>query len=742
MKRHYAHTLPGAAPEAGWQPLEEHLRNVGELAARFASAFAAAEWGRYAGLWHDLGKYSEAFQSYLRIASSEDPHVAETVGRIDHSTAGAQHAASAVEVLGHLLAYAISGHHGGLPDGRSGGPCLERRLEKHIEDWGDAPSSLTTCPGLEPPSALLHALRTGNAFSIAFFTRMVFSCLVDADFLDTERFMAPAKATARGEWQRDALARMEDALDSHIASLEVAPTEVNANREKVRDACLAAATIEPGLFSLTVPTGGGKTLSSLAFALRHAVVHGLTRVVYVVPFTTIIEQNADVFRRALAGADGAEATDFVVEHHSNLDVGQETAMSRLATENWDSPLVVTTSVQFYESLFARKTSRCRKLHNLARSVIVLDEVQTLPVDFLHPCLRALRELATHYGASVVLCTATQPAVHLRQDFPIGLENVREIVPNPQALYESLRRVDVRDLGPLGDEELASRLRTHDRVLCIVNTRRHAIDLFRALGEEPEGHFHLSALMCPEHRTEVLGDIRARLDSRKTCRVVSTQLIEAGVDIDFPVVFRSLAGLDSLAQAAGRCNRNGSLHGRGTTFVFRSQHSLEEAFLRQTANAAEQVLPLYDADPLSLEAVEHYFRLYYWDRSSRWDAKRILDEFQLLRQDRSLPFSFGFAAVAERFRLIDKLGEPVIIPWGDTGRRLVAELRDPRRTPDRGLLRRLQRFTVEARRKEWEANMHGAIELVADRFPVLVDSSCYSEQAGLSLPDPLSSFLNV
>ena len=358
--RYYAHTLPGRAEEE-WQELQAHLEGVSKHAAASGASFHAGDWARVAGLWHDLGKYSDAFQSYLRTASSPDPHIADAphaTGRIDHSTAGAQHAATHIDILGHLLAYSIAGHHSGLLDGRGSGSCLEARLAKAVEPWNHAPKAIASAPALELPVFVAKALGGRDAFSVAFFVRMVFSCLVDADFLDTEQFMNPEQAAERPTWPSDVLTRMEACLDAHMTKLKSGSTPVNVERCKVREDCLAAAVQRPGLFSLTVPTGGGKTLSSLAFALRHAQRHGLRRVVYVVPFTTITEQIAEQFRHVMQPlGDG----DPVVEHHSNLDAGSETTASRLATENWDAPLVVTTAVQFYDSLFAARPSRCRKL---------------------------------------------------------------------------------------------------------------------------------------------------------------------------------------------------------------------------------------------------------------------------------------------------------------------------------------------------------------------------------------------
>ena len=401
----------------------------------------------------------DAFQDYLRTASSADPHNADTAARTDHSTAGAQHAVANIEILGHLLAYPIAGHHSGLLDGRAAGVCLEARLRKTVEPWSHrVPVNLLTPPELSLPGFVEAALARRDPFSIGFFVRMIFSCLVDADFLDTERFMNPDQAKARPLWPPNILEKMEGAVTRHIDALESESSHVNIQRAKVRQDCVVTAEQTPGLFSLTVPTGGGKTLSSLAFALRHARLHGLRRVIYVIPFTSVIEQTAAVFRAAMRSLED-EVPDPVIEHHSNLDVENETVTSRLAADNWDAPLVVTTSVQFYESLFAAQASRCRKLHNLSKAVIILDEVQTLPVDYLQPCLQVLRELAKNYGATVVLCTATQPAVQRRDDFPIGLDHVREIVRDHAGLYARLKRVMVEDLGTMNDVFTQSPART-------------------------------------------------------------------------------------------------------------------------------------------------------------------------------------------------------------------------------------------------------------------------------------------
>jgi CRISPR-associated endonuclease/helicase Cas3 len=723
------------------QPLLAHLVAVAERAREFAEPFGGGEWAYLAGLWHDLGKYSLEFQAYLEESACNEYHDAELRGTVDHASAGAQHALATMPVLGHMLAHAVAGHHAGLLDTISTGPSLDARTRKHLPAWDHGLSQLPPVSAPALPAAMAERLKArgrdpeGVGFSLAFFTRMLFSCLVDADFLDTEAFLDPPRAAERPRWPSDALSRMEAAVTSFVERLAIVGTAVDEQRQQVRAACLEAARGEPGFFSLTVPTGGGKTLSSLAFALRHCSVHGLRRVVYVVPFTSIIEQNADVFRAAFQPLVEAGLPDLVIEHHSAADVENESAASRLAAENWDAPLIVTTTVQFYESLFANRPSRCRKLHNLARAVIILDEVQRIPVDYLAPCLAALKELVARYGATVVLCTATQPAVHRREGFELGLEDVREIVPEPRRLYFALRRVRLEYLGSVGDDDLVERLTATPRVLCIVNTRGHARELFGRI-QDSEGAYHLSAAMCPQHRSEVLAEIRHDLHAGRPCRVVTTPLVEAGVDIDFPVVYRSLAGLDSVAQAAGRCNRNGR-EPVGTLFLFSSEHTGSERFLRDTSNVTVQLLggensrPLYE-DLLSLDAMEHYFRLYYWDQKQRWDAKGILGEFTI-QHDRRFPLLFGFQSCADRFHLIEESGRPVIVPWHERGKQLCHELRRPRQLPSVSLLRAIQRFTVQIPVRQWLAEQGRTIELVHERFPVLVSlDPYYDERLGLVL----------
>lgn len=735
MPQSFAHSLEGRS-QYDWEPLEDHLRRVadgnGTLpgAADFAEIFGAKEWGRLAGLWHDLGKYSAEFQAYLRSANGLEAHLESAPGRVDHSTAGAQHAASRFAgTIGRLLAYCIAGHHSGLPDnvdGQGGISGLSGRLSKKIPDWSAAPAAILNQPRPPKPPLDWDADKRIWAFQAAVFCRMLFSCLVDADYLATEAFMRPERTVERN---RSIVAPSEllKFLDAHLSRLAASASDTTVNRARagVLAQCRTKAGLPPGFFSLTVPTGGGKTLSSLAFALTHAAKFGLRRVIYAIPFTSIIEQNVDVFRQALNDA----GPDVVLEHHSNLDPDKETYTARLAAENWDSALVVTTNVQLFESLFANKSSRCRKLHRIAHSVIILDECQTLPVTLLAPTLRMLEELCRNYGCTVVLCSATQPAIAKRPDFGIGLHNVREIVDDPLRLYVTLRRVEIEQLGNLDNGTVVERLRRHKQALCVVNTRAHAATLFTELSASsnaPESVFHLSASMCAAHRTDVLGRIRGLLnpDSPKPCVVISTQLIEAGVDIDFPVVYRAMTGLDSIAQAAGRCNREGRLsHSR--VYVFDTDVD-PPGDLRQRCQMGREVAGLYD-DLLALDAIEHYFRLSYWTRSSEWDQQEILKLFGI---NGGMPH-FQFREVAERYRMIEDIQQSVIVPYGERGRKLVDELRYLGEPPGRDFDRRAQRFVVGVydRQLVQLCRNHGVTKH-HDRYWVLENTLAYDEAIGL------------
>ena len=716
------------------EPLLEHLELVAHLAENFAGRFDADSWGRATGLWHDLGKFSREFQAYI--------HGLTPGAKVDHSTAGAQYAYQYAGQVGKLLAYVIAGHHGGLedyyksPDNQElQGAPLSERLAKVVPAWQPyAPADLLA---FKPAQSLPIIPDKDDAlFQLSFLVRMLYSALVDADFLATESFL-----NARKHRQRKAgasVSQLAAALEKHLADLQAgaAPTEVNRTRRDVLDNCIKAAAWPPGLFSLTVPTGGGKTLASLMFGLKHAVEHGMERVIVVVPFISVIEQTAEIYREIFKGSPGAT----IIEHHSIADYEREEAplSIRLATENWDGTIVVTTAVQFYDSLFANKPSKCRKLHRLAKSVVILDEAQTLPVGLLAPCLSALRALPA-YNASVVLCTATQPALGKRPGFLPGLLNVREIMPNPVALYETMRRVTVTCVGSMSDPVLLDKLAGHEQALCVVNTTRHAERLATILSRLP-GTYHLSARMCPMHRLEKLAEVKTRLLAGGPCRVISTQVIEAGVDVDFPIVYRALCGLDSLAQAAGRCNREGKLASGQVTF-FTPDEPIINA-LKAAANACQQILPDYMSDPLSLEAIDHFFRQYYWARGN-YDTKEILSCLTARGAEKG---EFQFQSAAE-FALIDSPTRAVVIPWQAAGTELCAQLRQPDLLEQPWLVARLarkaQRYAVNVWPDEFaQFRDTGRIVAVHGEWWLLRDASAdYSPVTGLVRHDASGDVVN-
>ena len=735
-RRYFAHST-SRPDRADWQPLHEHLQEVACLARKRAAKFGAGDWGYVAGLLHDLGKYSDRFQA--RLEGRE--------GRVDHATAGAIEAGRRFdEGVGRPLQFVIAGHHAGLANGseeeeQSRTPLCDR-LRASIADYSAYRGELQHHLPTQPAAPGLKGRRDRTGFQAAFFTRMLFSCLVDADYLDTETFYDRVEGRSSRRAAPPALAELKPRLDAHLAGLaaRAADTAVNRERATILVACRQKAQEKPGLFTLTVPTGGGKTLASLAFAIDHALAHGLERVIYVIPYTSIIEQNAAVFREAL----GAEA---VLEHHSAFIDDPKSGLEardklRLAMENWDAAVVVTTAVQFFESLFADRPARCRKLHNIAKSVVILDEAQTLPLPLLRPCVAALDELARNYGTTIVLCTATQPAL-LETDaeetsFKGGFRDVREIAPAPKRLYRTFKRVTVEQLGELEDGALAARLRDHEQALCIVNTRAHARELYERLAST-DGRYHLSALMCPKHRSERLEEIKARLDPKapQRCVVISTSLVEAGVDVDFPAVYRAQAGLDQIAQAAGRCNREGRLS-RGEVFVFRPPGRRLLGEQNRRATAADGVFRRH-ADPLALDAIEDFFREVYWSESA--GAQDGLDKKQVIGrlEERKADLLFPFDAVARDFQLIEDGMLPILIPFDADARRLLKDLATTERIGD--VARRLQPYVVQVPPGQF-ARLYGAgvVQPVApqrfgEQFWALVSDSLYRLDVGLTWDDP-------
>ncbi len=744
MPPFYAHTKEGSDDPGNWQFLEKHLYNVADLASQFASSFSSSTWGHAAGLWHDLGKYQPAFQDRLqgeRIA-------------VEHSGSGAGLAVTKDKNLGTILAFIIAGHHTGLANLIESGPGFPTPLLERLKNHDPASLDLFIdhvpafirdhpLPALPPFIEQLQQdsqlSKDQKARSREFWIRFLFSALIDADRLDTERFTEPEKAATRGRFDSLSTLRqnLDHFIDDKVATLSTSEsnTPVNRARARILSACRTAAVLPPGAFSLTVPTGGGKTLSALSFALRHAEAKDQQRVIVVIPYTSIIEQNVAVYRDALG-------TENVVEHHSNIDIekaqkerGIETTLRHdLAAENWDAPVVVTTTVQFFESLFSNRTSRCRKLHNIARSVIVLDEVQALPPEFLYSILDALRELVSHYGCSIVLSTATPPALKQRTGFEFGLENVREIIDNSSALSTDLKRVTYHwpstDDPPVEWPSLATQLSQHEQVLTIVHKRDDARQLTEVLQNvvSRKSIFHLSALMCPAHRSVVLAQVKNALNNNNPCRLVSTQLIEAGVDVDFPFVYRALGGMDSIVQAAGRCNREGRLS-EGHVFIFHAPSAPPSGTPQRALATTQILLNQYgeSLDPNDPALFDEYFSKLY--SATHPDPRGIQESRK----------SFNFAIVSKDFRLIeDGFTHTIIVPYKKSAN-LLADIR--KHGIDRHRLRKLQPYLVSIYPKAFEIFLRtGTIESVVENSDLYALSQThlhlYDEIFGLRQDDSL------
>lgn len=739
-----------------WQKLQDHLLRVAELAQGRASVFGAGEWAHLIGALHDLGKYSQAFQQ--RLHGSDQ--------RADHSSAGAK---IVVEHLGQtmgpqwglmakLMAFAIAGHHAGLANGVDDGQdrsTLQQRLRlafgKDIPELDEVWRQEIELPKkFNAPTLKLHQPNGKYAnFGLAFFTRMLFSCLIDADRIDTENHARATQGQAPLCSDYPSIQRLQMQASAYLAMLadSVQATPVNTLRQHILGHARAQASMTPGLFSLTVPTGGGKTLTSLAFGLDHAAQHHLRRLIYVIPFTSIIEQTAEVFRKALG-----ECGQSVLEHHSAFDRDKlpgELEKSgaarkadyrdklRLSMDSWDAPIVVTTAVQFFESLFSDRPSQCRKLHNIAGSVIVLDEAQTLPLKLLRPVMAAVDELVLNYRCSVVLCTATQPALKESDAFHNGFKDVREIAPDPEALFAKLRRTQVKSLGPQTDEQLVAHLHDREQVLMIVNNRRHARVLFDAIAPKP-GAFHLTTAMCAEHRSRKLAEIRQRLKDGLPCRLVATSLIEAGVDVDFPSVFRAEAGLDSIAQAAGRCNREGRRAPENSeVFVFQTPEWKAPLELAQLAAPMRSILRNHVGDVLAPAALKSYFQQVYNDRGPELDGQGIL---KMHRETKH--FDYPFQNIAKAFRMIDSHMLPIIVPLDDTARDNLDLLRHlPENMSVSRPSKKLQRYVVQVPERAFGQLVKlGAVapispERFGGQFYELVATSLYSDSAGLNFSDP-------
>ena len=698
-----------------YQSNEEHCIGVAELAKQFASEFGMGNWGYVLGILHDKGKEKKEFQEYIQDVNGIPGHKHWTKKGKAHAYVGALLAQGLYgKVATTFLGNAICGHHAGLYD--------YFELEKMISS-SDLPSEVQ----MQTDAIQLNKAKfTLTENQINHLVRVLFSCLVDADYLDTEKFMNVSSASQRGHHKK--LSELLILLEDHFCKLNnnSEDSTVNVIRRCVQEQCIKMSSGETGFYSLTVPTGGGKTLSSLLWAMRHAVCNGQKRIIIAIPYTSIIVQTASVLK-SIFGEEN------VLEHHSQFTIDSIIdkdirLKAKLASENWDYPIVVTTNVQLFESMFSNKPSDCRKLHNIANSVIILDEVQTLPTDYLQPIVDALKSYQRMFGISVLFTTASQPVLsgliegcNPKAAFQ-GIDGITEIIPKEYALHDRLRRVclEIDNTGSTYDE-IADRLSRHDKVLCIVNTRNDAREIFERLPKEGMT-IHLSRMMCPRHVTKTIQEIKQALsyNSETVIRVVATQLIEAGVDIDFPVVYRQEAGLDSILQAAGRCNREGKLD-MATAYVF--SLSVEHKLYGSIIDANNARLNMVNVnDWFAPETMTEYFRQLYC-RKETFDKKDIKT---LLYKHTEM----CFAEAAKEFRLIEEAGTTVYVNMDDS-LELVERLKTDGITYS--LMKQLSQYSVNIHERDFQKLWrYGAIEEVIEGIYVVNDRAQYDENIGLRL----------
>lgn len=708
MGEYIAHKKDGRT-----QTLKEHLDNTAFLAGEFAEKFGKGEWGYCAGLLHDIGKYSEEFQ-YKIINDTND--------KVDHSTAGAQ-LCQQLEGPYSLLCYLIAGHHTGLPNyGTTMGITdLRTRLKKEICNF-QAYQKEITIPALNTEPFSFEQSKDIN-FSLSVFIRMLYSCLVDADHLDTESFMTDHSIDRNsGEPITVLLKKMQDYITTYFHEVEI--DTLNGRRNEILQHCLDMGEEDKGVYRLTAPTGGGKTTASLAFALKHAAKHHMDRIIYVIPYTSIIEQNAQRFREILGNEN-------ILEDHCNVDFNSKEELSslQLASENWDKPVVVTTNVQFFESLFSNRSSKCKKLHNIANSIIILDEAQMFPIDYLKPCTSVLRELVDNYRSTVVLCTATQPAL----DPYISNVPIKELCPRMEEQFDFFQRVKYEKLGEITIDALTEAMREEFCALCVVNTKKLAQKIYTEL--QGEGVFHLSAAMYPKHRKRTLDKIRERLKDKKKCIVISTSLIEAGVDLDFQHVYRQMAGLDSIIQAAGRCNREGEDHNisNSRVYIFDLKDERIPFEQKQLIDITRSIMQDHE-DFTSLSAIrDYYHRLYNYRRSSL-DIKKIMDEFQ--------GYECNFEKVSKNFKLIEQETVNLIINNEPEINTLLLEIKEKGISKER--IRKIGPYCIQLYFDDTKTNSYSILRRLKDLnqirpladgindFYILTDLDKYSKEYGLDL----------
>jgi CRISPR-associated endonuclease/helicase Cas3 len=794
------------ASDKAIQNVATHLLEVAEISKELASKINIPEAGELIGLLHDFGKYSVSFQNYIQSGTelinpdSEDyVNAGALKGKIDHSSAGAQWAWQALnkygknsegKLCGQILALCIASHHSGLidcltPDGVNG---FSERIGKD-----DGKTHLAECKQNADPVILDRALNLAGKplltamldrikllrrteqhgqtvsdaikhFYLGFWTRLLFSCLIDADRINSADFENPLNAQHRNKGQVQwpvAVNRLETFLADLSAKQTGNNPQIDAIRRSISDTCKNRAQDAQGIYTLTVPTGGGKTYASLRYALHHAEKHGLERIIYVIPYTSIIEQNASAIRDVIE-RDG-DPYPWVLEHHSNLEPETQTWHSKLAAENWDAPIVLTTMVQFLETLFSGGTRGVRRLHQLANSIIVFDEIQTLPINCTHLFCNALNFLSEYAKTTAVLCTATQPLLDRLKAPEKGqllIPDENELIGDKRQLFDQLKRVEISNkTKPEGwskDEiaELAlSEFRDRGNCLVIVNTKAWAQALYRHCAETVDAHslFHLSTNQCSAHRNELFSRMRARLDAKLPVLCFSTQLIEAGVDIDFASVIRFLAGLDSIAQAAGRCNRNGRLDSAVVHVVNPAQETIDQLVdIKVGRDKTRRVFSeVKDKALLDPEVMALYFDYYFYERADEMvyplkakDAGRDDSLLNLLSENKAntgagapIHLKQSFMTAGKAFKAIDAPTQSVIVPYGQ-GKELITELCGIAKKFDAAgyysCLKQAQKFSVNVFPNVWKQLLEQkAVHEIQGEGVYYLDERYHSDEFGLS-----------
>lgn len=767
-QQYYAHLKGDITVEENQHILKDHLKEVGSLCENFGAKFGAGTLSKVSGVLHDLGKYRDGFQDYI-IDMNDDKSSGinwyKKSNEKTHSAAGAIYAYEKYKgdpVVSKTLQHVISGHHSGLKNWKSGEHTVFGK-KVYFSGFYDRresnDSKLEYRQSIEnADQEILDVPAIDEKFTernIPFLIRMVFSCLVDADSLDTEAFMNPFSANIRKK-EYNSIPDLYKKLRTYLREFDasrsgVSDPKVAECRNTIRKSCERYAANAPGFFTLETPTGGGKTLSSILFGLKHAKKYNKDRIIYAIPFTSIIEQTSLIFKEIFDDKDFHN----VVEHHSQYtspihDEDNEVDFAKLkrvemSTENWDAPIIVTTNVQFFESLFASKRSACRKLHNIANSVIIFDEAQQIPIQYLQPFIKALKILVEEYGVTVVFCTATQPNLDSKKDYRNkffvfdGIEKMTDIIKKPEKLFSKMKRTDVRMLGgsfePVEPTFIAEHLALSENScsLTIVSTKDQAQELYDLVVKKcgPEGVYHLSNRMCGVHKMQVINHIKERLKARRESgsnepiRVISTTLIEAGVDIDFPVVFKAIAGIDSIAQAAGRCNREGFLD-VGKVWVFIPKDWEKFAAVKAFADRSREVIKdNKDLDIIDLENVKYFFKRIK-DHFGKCDAEKV---FPLMVNQTNN--QYDFQTISEKVKIIKNSGKTVIVDFDEKSSEMIKQLEE-KNGVDFRLMRNLQGYIINVLQNTFSVlQANGLVkEVFAGSDIYVLSVSAYDKKKGL------------